>query len=110
MAEETGENGRIADLDAAGESLPDFIEDAARRGERLIVERGGVPLAVLVPDPRLREPIGHKTRDEAFALLNRMRAAFADQSQEDIERGTAKALAAARADIRAGAGARAKAS
>ncbi len=67
-------------------------------------------MAVLVPDPRLREPFGHVTRGEAFALLDRMRAAFADQSQEDIERETAKALAEVRADIRAEAEARAKAS
>lgn len=110
MAAETGDNERIVDLDAAGESLPDLIEDAARRGERLVVERGGVRLGFLEPNPKLQEPFGRITRGEAFALLDRMRETFADQSPEDIERETAKALAEARADIRAEAEARARAS
>lgn len=110
MADGTDGNERIVDLDVAGDALPDLIEEAARRGERLVVERGGVRLAVLEPNPRLQEPFGRITRGEAFALLDRNREKFADQSQEDIERETAKALAEARADIRAEAEARAKAS
>lgn len=110
MADGTDGNERIVDLDVAGDALPDLIEEAARRGERLVVERGGVRLAVLEPNPRLQEPFGRITRGEAFALLDRIREKFADQSQEDIERETAKALAEARADIRAEAEARAKAS
>lgn len=110
MADGTDGNERIVDLDVAGDALPDLIEEAARRGERLVVERGGVRLAVLEPNPRLQEPFGRITRGEAFALLDRIRKKFADQSQEDIERETAKALAEARADIRAEAEARAKAS
>lgn len=110
MADERDMNERIVDLDTVGDALPDLIEDAARRGERLIVERGGVRLGLLEPDPRLQEPFGRTTRGEAFALLDRMREKFADQSQEDIERETAKALEEARADIRAETEARAKAS
>ena len=96
MADETRETERIVDLDTVGDVLPDLIEEAARRGERLVVERGGVRLAVLVPDPKLREPFGYVTRGEAFALLDRMPAAFADQSQEDIERETERAIAEVR--------------
>lgn len=85
MADGTDGNERIVDLDVAGDALPDLIEEAARRGERLVVERGGVRLAVLEPNPRLQEPFGRITRGEAFALLDRIREKFADQSQEDIE-------------------------
>lgn len=102
--------GRTVDLDTVGDALAVTIEDAARRGERLVIHRGGVSLAVVEPDPRLSEPIGQMTRGDALALLDRMRQGFLDQSEEDIARATAKALAEARAELRAERDARAKAS
>lgn len=99
MAAETGGNERIVDLDDAGDSLPGPIEDAARRGERIVVERGGVRLGFLEPDPKLQEPFGRITRGEAFAWLDRIREKFADRPQEDIERETERAIAEVRSGV-----------
>lgn len=93
---------RVVDLDQAGIDLPVLIEAAAWNGERLILERRGERLATVEPDPRLREPFGPATRGEAHALLERMSQGFGDQSEEDVARETARALAEARADLRTG--------
>ncbi|MBA3417015.1 MAG: hypothetical protein H0U10_17480 [Chloroflexia bacterium] len=87
------------DFDAVGDALPALIERAAATGERLIVEKRGVRLAVIVPDAAANATRTDSISDEeAMALLGRMRAAFADQTEEEIVRETAKALAEVRAE------------
>jgi len=99
------------DLDAVGDALPALIERAAAAGERLVVEKHGFRLAVIVPDARAHAaPADLISDEEAMALLGRMRAAFADQSEEEIARETAKALAEVRVELRAEAAVHQKAS
>jgi prevent-host-death family protein len=71
---------------------------------RIIVERDGIPVAALVSPEDLElidETVRERARQERFAILDEMQAAFADVSEEEIERETAKALAEVRAEMRA---------
>ncbi len=97
MADERDENERIVDLDTAGDALPDLIEDAARRGERLIVERDGVRLAVLVPaiETADNKPSDVERDRQAVAAF---RSGFSDLTEDEIQRETERAIAVVRAD------------
>ena len=73
------------------------------RGEnRFIVEEGGKPVAAIVSPRDLAWLCRYEEQRAAdFAVLDRISAAFADVSEEEIEREVAKALAEVRAEMRA---------
>ncbi len=95
MADETGASERIVDLDAAGDALPDLIEDAARRGERLVVERGGVMLAVLVPATETARNQSTDAVRDRLAIAS-FRSGFADLTDDEIQREVSRAIANSR--------------
>lgn len=86
-------------------TVADQIDLVARRGVRVIVEQAGAPVAALVPVEdvvrldRLDE--ARRERERRFAVIDRMRAAFAGVPAEEIERETARAVAEARAELAA---------
>lgn len=69
---------------------------------RVLIEKSGIPVAVIVSlkDLRLIEQVEER-RQEAFAVLDAIGAGFKDVTEEEIERETAKALAEVRAEMRA---------
>jgi prevent-host-death family protein len=76
----------------------------------LLIEKNGVPVAALI-SPRdleflLRE---RERREQDFAILHEMQAAFAHVPDEELEREINKAVAEARAELRAEAAERARA-
>lgn len=71
--------------------------------EPVIIEKGGVPVAAVVPLGVLeREERWAEERSDRLALLERLRRSFRDVSTEEIERQAATALADIRSE-RAGA-------
>ncbi|MDQ3695808.1 MAG: type II toxin-antitoxin system prevent-host-death family antitoxin [Chloroflexota bacterium] len=73
-----------------------------RNEARIIVEKSGIPVAgiISVADLRRLDRLDQE-RAERFKILDKIGAAFKDQSPEEIERETAKALAEVRAEMRA---------
>ncbi len=73
-----------------------------RNEARIIVEKSGIPVAgiVSVADLRRLDQLDQE-REERFKALKEFAAGFKDESPEDIERETAKAVAEVRAEMRA---------
>ena len=85
--------------------------ERVNRGEaRVLVEKGGVPFAMIVSPEDGRRLEGLEDEDEdPFAILDEMAAAFRGVPAEEIERETEKAVAEVRAEMRAERAARAAA-
>ncbi len=82
----------------------DVVNKVARREARVVVEKSGVPVAAVVSaDDLARLQQLDAEREQAFAALDRIGAAFKDVPAEEIEREVAKALAEVRAENRANA-------
>jgi antitoxin (DNA-binding transcriptional repressor) of toxin-antitoxin stability system len=73
-----------------------------RREARVIVEKGGIPVAAIIPMWEYEFFLRLKAkRDEEFKFLEDFGAKFADIPPEELEREVAKALAEVRAENRA---------
>lgn len=93
-------NERKVELAEVGAPLSDIVERAVVAGERVVIQKDGVRLAVIVPS-REAEALDRRAVLEAGrAAVERMRAAFAGVPQEEIEREIARAVAEARAEAR----------
>lgn len=92
---------RTIDLAVVGDALPTIIEDAARAGERLVVAKDGVSLAVHVPASAAPAADRDARMDELFAALERIGAAFADVALDELEREVDRAVREVRAERRA---------
>jgi prevent-host-death family protein len=81
----------------------DELLDRVYRGEAcVLVEKSGVPVAVIVsPEDWRRFEECECDREDPFAILDEMGAAFKDVPLEEIERETEKALAEVRAEMQA---------
>jgi len=80
----------------------ELLNAVARRRTRVLVEKSGVPVAALVsPDDLERLRRLDEERVDALRLLDRMSAAFADLSEEQIEHDVARVIAEVRAEKRA---------
>ena len=78
------------------------VRELARTGERQLIHAGGKPVAALVSTADLERLRRYDAEREAdFAVLDRMREAFKDVPDEELEREIAKALAEVRAEMRA---------
>ena len=74
----------------------------SRRRERVVLERDGRPVAMLVSAADFEQfQFYEAKRAEQFAVLGRMRAAFADVPDDELEREVARAIAEVRAERRA---------
>ena len=80
---------------------PEMQDQVARREIRVVVEEGGVPIAAIVSSADLE---ALKRLDEeryrAVEALERMRAAFKDVPDEELEREVNRAIAEVRAEHR----------
>ena len=79
-----------------------IVNAVFRRQKRVVLEKAGIPVAALVSAEdleRLRRYDAERAAD--FAVIDRMRAAFQDVPDEELEREIARANAAARAELRA---------
>ena len=73
------------------------------RGEtEIVVEKSGIPVAALVSsqDYQKLQQIKQK-REQDFAVINEIRAAFKDQSTEQIYEGVKQSIAKVRAENKA---------
>lgn len=93
---------RTVDLTAVGEPLAELVEQATEAGQRVVVERDGLPIAAIVTPLDLEWLKRHDAeRAEAIAVLEEFAAAFADVDPDELQREVDKAVAEARAELRA---------
>ena len=83
------------------QQLNRLVNRVYRHETRVLVEKSGIPVAGLVSAEDLRrlDRLDHE-RAERFKVLKEFAAGFADQSPEEIERETARAIAEVRAERR----------
>lgn len=75
------------------------VNAVSRRQKRVILEKGGIPVAALLTIDDLERLQRYDARREAnFAVLDRIGAAFKDLPDEEVEREVAKAVAEVRAE------------
>ena len=78
----------------ARENFSRVLNEVFRRQTRVLVERSGIPVAAIISAEDLQELTRlEEQRRERFELLDRMREAFADLSEEQIEAGVAEVVA-----------------
>ncbi len=78
------------------------VTNAVFRGEkRVVLEKAGIPVAALVSAEDLERLRQYDAEREAdFAVVARMRAAFSDVPDDEIEREVARAVGEARTELR----------
>ena len=82
--------------------LSPLANEVFRNGIRVIVEEAGAPIAALVSlDDLERLARLDEQREERFAVVDRIRAAFADVSSEEIEREATNGVTEVRAEMAA---------
>ena len=90
-------------VDDARDHFDDLLAYAATgRGRRVVIERGGRPVAALISFADLeRFDALIRQREKDFAILDEFGRAFDDVSEEELEREINRAVAEARAELRA---------
>ena len=84
------------------ENWSKVVNAVFRRQQRIVLEKAGIPVAALVSAEDLERLRRYDAEREAdFAVLDRIGAAFADVPDEELEREVTKAVAQARAELRA---------
>lgn len=93
---------RTMKISEVKQQLNRLVNQIYRREIRIIVEKSGIPVAGIVSadDVRRLDRLDQE-REARFMALEAFAAGFKDQSPDDIERETAKALAEVRAEMRA---------
>ena len=83
------------------QQLNRLVNRVYRHETRVLVEKSGIPVAgiVSIQDLQRLDRLDHE-RAEHFKVLKEFAAGFADQSPEEIERETARAIAEVRAERR----------
>ena len=86
----------------AGAHWDEILDRVYGHKARVIVERDGIPVAVVVSAADL-ERLQHLADqwDAPFRVIDRMRVAFSDVPDDELERQVDKAVAGARAELRA---------
>jgi prevent-host-death family protein len=80
-----------------------LLNQVARRKARVIVEKSGVPVAAISSTDELEEMQQLKAeRDRRFAVIDELRAAFADVPDGELQEEVIKAVSAARRDLYSG--------
>jgi prevent-host-death family protein len=78
-----------------------IVNAVFRRRQRVVLEKAGVPVAALVSAEDLERLRRYDAeRAERFQVIDRMRDAFKDVPDEELEREIAKAIAEVRAEMR----------
>jgi prevent-host-death family protein len=95
---------QILDLADFDEALTSVVAQVSRREARVLVEEHGEPVAVIISiDDMRRFSRLEDSNKERFAVFDRIEAAFADVPIDEIETEADRAIAAVRANARAGA-------
>jgi prevent-host-death family protein len=77
--------------------LSSLVNDVYRSGTRILIEKSGIPVAAIISSNDLKRYAQlEREREERFAVVDRMREAFADVSSEEIEQEATRSVAAAR--------------
>ena len=93
---------RTVEISEAKNQLSPLANEVSRQRLRIVVAESGAPVAALVSLHDLERLARFDAEREArFAVVDRMRDAFADVSTEEVEREVAKALAEVRAEMAA---------
>ena len=78
-------------------TLSSLVNKVYRKETRVLVEKSGIPVAAIISaDDLKRFAQLERERNERFAVIDRMREAFADVPAEEIEREAERSVAAAR--------------
>jgi prevent-host-death family protein len=79
--------------------LNTLVNQVYRQETRVVVEKSGIPVAVLVSTTDL-ERLNQLDRERAqrFGIVDELRAAFRDVPAEELEREAARAIAEVRAE------------
>lgn len=84
------------------ENWSDILTTVARGQQRIVLEENGKARVALVSAADLEQLQFYEAkRAEAFAVLDEMRAAFADVPDEELQREVERAIAEVRAERRA---------
>ena len=101
MPPRTAQKPRRIAATQARQNFSRLIGDVYRDEEPVIIEKGGVPVAAMVPLTVLdRDRRWAEERAERIALLERMRAPFRDVPPEKLEARVAQAIKAVRRERR----------
>ena len=86
---------------AARQTFSQLLSEVRREEEPVIIEKGGVPIAAVVPLSMLeRERRWDGERAQRVALLRRLRRPFEDISPGEVEREAIAAVTAVRSERR----------
>ena len=98
---------RFMKISQVKNAFSSVVNGVHRDGTRVVVEKNGVPIAAIVSFGDLRKLVHYErvNREQGdadpFAVIDRMREAFKDVPDEEIERETDRIIARIRAEDRA---------
>ena len=98
---------KIIKISALKNSLSRVAHGVSTDDARVLIEKNGVPVAALISVGDLRRLVQYdrinrdQVDDDPFAVIERMREAFKDVPDEEIERETDRIIARIRAENRA---------
>jgi prevent-host-death family protein len=82
-------------------TLSRLVNQVYRKETRVLVEKSGIPVAAIISaDDLKRFAQLEREREERFAVIDRMREAFADVPPEEIEREAQRSVVEARERLR----------
>jgi prevent-host-death family protein len=86
----------------ARDQFSQVVDKVYRKAARVLVERSGTPVAAIVSAEDLKELQRMEAqREERFKVIDRMRAAFRDVPEDELERQVDKTIAEIRAENKA---------
>lgn len=90
------------EVSEGSDQLGELVTRVRRKQIRVLLAQGGVPVAAIVSADDLQELLRLKSqREEAFGIIDEMRAAFADVSEVELEREIDAAISQVRAEKQA---------
>lgn len=88
---------RKVSITEIADELPRLIDGVTRHETHIVLEQDGQPVAAIIAfDVFRRIESGPADLDDPFAVIDRMRAAFADVPAETLEQEAERAIAAVR--------------
>ena len=90
---------QTVNVSQARQEFSQLLNKVFRRETRVIVQKSGIPVAAIVSADDLQAlQRFEEQRMKAFTVIDKMRAAFADVSDEELEREVDKTVAQVRAE------------
>ena len=90
------------EVSQGSDQLSQLVTRVRQEQIRVVLEQGGVPVAAIVSADDLQELLRWKRqREEAFGIIDEIRAAFADVSDVELEREIDDAISEVRAEKQA---------